>query len=68
MTDRPVATWMRKEDDVLRTAAVSGETIATTSKLLCRSEKAVRPRAVRLRIEFAQQRRSLRVGFESHDA
>jgi hypothetical protein len=25
-TDRPVATWMRKEDDVLRTAAGSGET------------------------------------------
>ena len=43
MSQRPAATlaWMREEDDQLRGAAVSGESIAAISKRLCRSEKAI---------------------------
>jgi hypothetical protein len=50
MTNRPVAAWMRKEDDQLRAAVASGEAIAEISKRLCRSEKAIRHRAQTLGI------------------
>jgi hypothetical protein len=51
------AKWMRKEDDQLRAAAVSGEAVAEISKLLCRSERAVRHRAVTLGIKLPSLRR-----------
>ena len=43
MTKRATATlvWTREEDDQLRAAAASGESIAELSKRLCRSEKAI---------------------------
>jgi hypothetical protein len=61
MNKRPAATlsWTCEEDDQLRAAAASGETVAATSKRLSRSEKAIWHRARRLRIEFAQQRKRL---------
>jgi len=54
MSQRPAATlvWMREEDDQLRGAAVSGESIAAISKRLCRSEKAIWHRARKIGIEL----------------
>ena len=43
---------MREEDDQLRGAAVSGESIAAISKRLCRSEKAIWHRARKIGIEL----------------
>jgi hypothetical protein len=57
MSKRPDAKWMRKEDDQLRAAATSGETVATISKRLCRSERAVRHRALALGIKLPTLRR-----------
>ena len=57
MSKRPVATWMRKEDDQLRAAAVSGESVAAISKRLCRSENAIRHRAEKLGIELPSRQR-----------
>ena len=51
----PVAKWMRKEDDQLRAAAASGETVAAISKRLCRSESGVLHRADKLGIELASR-------------
>jgi len=48
---------MRKEDDQLRAAAASGEAVAAISKRLCRSERAVRHRAVTLGIKLPSLRR-----------
>jgi hypothetical protein len=42
--------WMLEEDDQLRAAAVSGESIAAISKRLCRSESAIYGRARKLGI------------------
>jgi hypothetical protein len=56
MTNRP-AEWMRAEDDQLRAAVASGETVAAISKRLCRSEKGVRRRAEKLGIELASGQR-----------
>jgi hypothetical protein len=58
MTNHPDATWIRAEDNQLRAAAASGETIVAISKRLCRSEKAVRHRAGKLGIGFAHQRKN----------
>jgi len=49
MTNRPIAKWMRAEDDQLRAAAALGESIAAISKRLCRSESGVRHRADKAR-------------------
>jgi hypothetical protein len=57
MSKRPDAKWMRKEDDQLRAAAASGETVAAISKRLCRSERAVRHRALTLGIKLPSLRR-----------
>ena len=59
MSQRPAATlvWMREEDDQLRGAAVSGESIAAISKRLCRSEKAIWHRARKIGIELPQLRK-----------
>jgi hypothetical protein len=57
MTNRPVAKWMRKEDDQLRAAVASGETVAAISKRLCRSEKGVRYRAEKLGVELPSRQR-----------
>jgi hypothetical protein len=57
MSKRPDAKWMRKEDDQLRAAAASGETVAAISKGLCRSERAVRHRASTLGIKLPSLRR-----------
>ena len=51
----PAAKWMRKEDDQLRAAAASGETVAAISKRLCRSESGVLHRADKLGIELASR-------------
>ena len=61
MSQRPAATlvWMREEDDQLRGAAVSGESIAAISKRLCRSEKAIWHRARKIGIELPQLRKRL---------
>ena len=49
---------MREEDDQLRGAAVSGESIAAgISKRLCRSEKAIWHRARKIGIELPQLRK-----------
>jgi DNA-binding NarL/FixJ family response regulator len=58
MSKRSVTTvpWTRKEDDALRAAAASGESIAEISKRLSRSEKAIRHRAEKLGVQFTQQR------------
>ena len=53
----PVAKWMRKEDDQLRAAAASGETVAAISERLCRSESGVLHRADKLGIELASRQR-----------
>jgi hypothetical protein len=60
MSQRPAATlvWMLEEDDQLRAAAVSGESIATISKRLCRSEKAIWHRARKIGIELPLPRKS----------
>ena len=60
MSQRPAATlvWMREEDDQLRGAAVSGESIAAISKRLCRSERAIDDRARKLGIALAPPRKS----------
>jgi hypothetical protein len=55
MTNR-LAKWMRAEDDKLRAAAVSGETVAAISKRLCRSESAVRHRTEKLGIKLLPSR------------
>jgi hypothetical protein len=57
MSKRPDAKWMRKEDDQLRAAAASGEAAAAISKHLCRSERAVRHRALTLGIKLPSLRR-----------
>jgi hypothetical protein len=57
MSKRPPAKWMRKEDDQLRAAAASGEAVAAISKRLCRSERAVRHRALSLGIKLPSLRR-----------
>ena len=59
MSQRPAASlvWMREEDDQLRAAAVSGESIAAISKRLCRSEKAIWHRARKIGIELPQYER-----------
>jgi hypothetical protein len=63
MSRRPDTRWMRAEDDQLRAAAASGESIAAISKRLCRSESGVRHRAEKIGIKFAsrQRFRSLRL-------
>jgi hypothetical protein len=55
MTDR-LAKWMRAEDDKLRAAAASGESIAEISKRLCRSEGGIRHRALTLGIKLPSRR------------
>jgi hypothetical protein len=57
MSKRPDAQWLRKEDDQLRDAAASGETVAAISKRLCRSEKGIRHRALTLGIKLPSLRR-----------
>jgi len=42
--------WMLEEDDQLRAATVSGESITAISKRLCRSERAIYGRARKLGI------------------
>ena len=54
MTNR-LAKWMRAEDDKLRAAAVSGETVAAISKRLCRSESGIRHRALTLGIKLPRR-------------
>ena len=56
MSKRPDTKWMRAEDDQLRAAAASGETVGAISKRLCRSEGGVRHRAEKLGIELASRR------------
>jgi hypothetical protein len=51
--------WMLEEDDLLRAAAVSGESIAAISKRLCRSEKAILHRARKIGIELPQLRKEV---------
>jgi hypothetical protein len=51
------AKWMHKEDNQLRAAATSGETVAAISKRLCRSEGGVRRRAEKLGVELPSRRR-----------
>jgi hypothetical protein len=54
MTKRPAApVWMHQEDDRLRAAAGSGESIASISKRMCRSERAVDNRIRRLGLDWA---------------
>jgi hypothetical protein len=43
MADRPVATWMCKEDDVLRTAAGSGETPPPSYYVAAKRQFAIGP-------------------------
>jgi hypothetical protein len=57
VSKRPDAKWMRKEDDQLRAAAASGEAVAAISKRLCRSERAVRHRALTFGIKLPSLRR-----------
>jgi hypothetical protein len=59
MTNRPAVTemWMREEDNHLRAAAVSGETVAAIAKRLCRSEGAIRIRARKLGIKLPSRQR-----------
>jgi hypothetical protein len=57
MTNRPIAKWMRAEDDQLRAAAALGDSIAAISKRLCRSESGVRHRADKLGIKLARRQR-----------
>jgi hypothetical protein len=57
MSRRPDAKWMRAEDDQLRAAAASGETVAAISKRLCRSESGVRHRTEKLGIKLASRQR-----------
>ena len=59
MSKRPAATlvWIRAEDNQLRAAAASGESVAAVSKRLCRSEKAIWHRAQKLGIELTPQRK-----------
>jgi hypothetical protein len=58
----PVAR-MRKEDDQLRAAAASGETVAAISKRLCRSESGVLHRADKLGLSLPHnKRRSVEIG------
>jgi DNA-binding NarL/FixJ family response regulator len=59
MTNR-LAKWMRAEDDKLRAAAASGESIAEIAKRLCRSESGIRHRALTLGIKLPSRQR---VGF-----
>ena len=51
------AKWTLAEDEQLRAAVASGETVVAISKLLCRTEKAVYHRAAQLGIGFAQPRK-----------
>jgi hypothetical protein len=55
MTNR-LAKWMRAEDDQLRAAAASGESIAEIVKRLCRSERGIRHRALKLGIKLHRRR------------
>src|ERR1700736_5329782 len=70
MINRPVAAWMRKEDDQLRAAVASGEAVVEISKRLCRSEKAIRHRAQTLGIMlpsrqwFGSPRRLVELGLD----
>jgi hypothetical protein len=57
MSRRPDERWMRAEDDQLRAAAASGETVAAISKRLCRSESGVRHRAQTLGIKLPSLQR-----------
>ena len=59
MSKRTAATlvWTREEDNRLRAAAASGESIAELSKRLCRSEKAIWHRALKIGIELSPQRK-----------
>ena len=57
MNKRPDAKWIRMQDNQLRAAAASGEAVATISKRLCRSEKAVRHPAFALGIELPSPRK-----------
>jgi DNA-binding NarL/FixJ family response regulator len=56
MTNR-LAKWMRAEDDKLRAAAASGESIAEIAKRLCRSERGIRHRALTLGIKLPSRQR-----------
>jgi hypothetical protein len=58
MSKRTAATlvWTREEDDRLRAAAASGESIGELSKRLCRSEKAIWHRAIKIGIKLSPQR------------
>jgi hypothetical protein len=56
MTHR-LAKWMRAEDDKLRAAAASGESIAEIAKRLCRSESGIRHRALTLAIKLPSRQR-----------
>jgi len=60
MSQRPAATlvWMREEDDQLRGAAVSGESIAAISKRFFGSKKAICHRARKMGTEWPQLRKS----------
>ena len=49
--------WMRAEDDKLRAAAASGDSVAAISKRLCRSESGVRCRAERIGIKLPSRQR-----------
>jgi hypothetical protein len=54
MTKRPTApVWMPEEDDRLRAAATTGESVASISKRMCRSERAVDNRIRRLGLDWA---------------
>jgi DNA-binding NarL/FixJ family response regulator len=56
MTNR-LAKWMLAEDDKLRAAAVSGESIAEIARRLCRSERGIRHRAQTLGIKLPSRQR-----------
>jgi hypothetical protein len=56
VTNQRFAKWTLAEDEQLRAAVASGETVVAISKLLCRTEKAVYHRAAKLGIGFAQPR------------
>jgi hypothetical protein len=51
--------WTTHEDEHLRVLALSGAIAATIARLMNRSERAVRKRAVRLNVVLAKARLSL---------
>jgi hypothetical protein len=79
MTKRPAAlVWMPEEDDQLRAAAGSGESIASISKQMNRSERAVNNRIRGLGLDwagrpkrghwsFAEQRKLIELAAASED-